>query len=392
MTIAFVTSKLNLTTAGGSVPDLDLKMRLLSAKGHKIIVITVFSAWNKRDDLVAALPYDIREEHVNTKKIHTIQYGVYRLLKKYQASVDVFHVEGQFLYGAGAYRRFGGTRPIVSFFNRELVSWPNPSEPVPAVFFSFFSHAKQQIRFWIEKYIAVRLARYIDFCIFTNPFLQKEYERFGLRIKSDAIMPDFVDGSKLRASLGRSLPHKEERGKQKTTWRICCTGRMIPTKGFDVVIRAATLLKNKISLHIIMSGDGPERSRLETLAEKLGVRGYIDFPGWVDKQQLLSFLSESDIFILPKWRRELTSVLLLEAMAFGTPCLVPKGGALAWLAGDAALTFTEDNAAELSQAIMTLCDDGPSRVRLSAAAVGQLERYDCQRMAQTLEHIFIENS
>ena len=108
--------------SGASVVELDLKLGTLVNLGHQIKVVTVYSANNK---IVGELKYEVIEEKINTTSQIGIQVGVYKLLKKYEEQADAFFIDGQvFLYGAGAYKLLGGTKPVFAHFNRELQAWP----------------------------------------------------------------------------------------------------------------------------------------------------------------------------------------------------------------------------------------------------------------------------
>src|SRR5690606_3121994 len=49
---------------------------------------------------------------------------------------------------------------------------------------------------------------------------------------------------------------------------ICSVGRMVPTKGFDVLIRSIAMVPGA---YLWIVGDGPEQGNLEQLAEETGV-------------------------------------------------------------------------------------------------------------------------
>lgn len=76
-------------------------------------------------------------------------------------------------------------------------------------------------------------------------------------------------------------------------------GRMDPLKRFDFLIRVALHIKqsNK-NFHILLIGDGPERSTLEALARELGVQDKVTFTGevpfgsqWLKGLDIFCFLS-----------------------------------------------------------------------------------------------------
>ncbi len=374
MRITFITSKINLLTAGGSVPDLDLKARTLQAAGHQVRVVTVFSKGNKLD---RAFPYPILEEFAPPNSLWSSQKGVFDLMRKYEADTDLFHTEGQFMYAGGAYRLFGGRIPVIAFFNRELISWPGAEGTTWSL--------KQRARYAVERYALTLAANRIDGSIFTSPSLKEAYRRFGYRGEPSLTLPDFVDFAKVRRSIGLEAPRVKERLQARHPFTFVCSGRMIPEKGFDLVIRAAAILKDEDDFRVIMSGGGPEETNLRTFAEECGVKEKIHFVGWIEKPQLLAHLNEADVFILPRWRIELTSVLLFEAMAFATPSIVPAGGGLAWLTGDAASTFPDGNAEVLAECMRVLMRDDAKRVERSRSAARKIREWDPSRLSVEME-------
>ena len=100
--------------------------------------------------------------------------------------------------------------------------------------------------------------------------------------------------------------------------RAAFVGRLAPEKGLDVLLQAwATEVRpERPAARLTLIGDGPERSSLETQAERLGVQNAVEFAGRVDDP--IARLRDCDLFVLPS-REEGMSVALLEAMALGIP-------------------------------------------------------------------------
>jgi len=94
-------------------------------------------------------------------------------------------------------------------------------------------------------------------------------------------------------------------------------GRLVPQKGFDVLVRAAAILKGQgVRFRCEIIGAGPERENLETLARRLAVDDIVDFPGATDDAREL--IADSDIFVLPSYTEGLPLVIL-EAMHSARP-------------------------------------------------------------------------
>lgn len=365
MRIVFLTTKLNFTTSGGSPVELDLKVRDMMANGHMVKVITLFSSFN--DDKLS-LSYPVIEEGNTATSVWGIQSAAFKALRKYESEADLFHVDGHFfLYGAGLYRRFGGKVPVAAFFNRELTAWSDNVSPfISSEHRSIWIFLNKKIRFYIEKYIGTWLANGMDRFAFTNPVLKKAYEDFGLRREDDAlIMGDLIDVPNLMREHGITATSYRERNKTNEPLIIFYSARMVAGKGFDILLQAFSLVKNKEKYHLILGGIGPEKELLEDLVDKLKIRPYVTFPGWVSKTDVYTFFKKTDIFILSRWRTELIALVLAEALIFGLPVIVPAGGGLSWRAGDAALTFKDNDYEDLARKIEQLGDSRELRAELS---------------------------
>ncbi|MES1954621.1 glycosyltransferase [Salinisphaera hydrothermalis] len=93
-------------------------------------------------------------------------------------------------------------------------------------------------------------------------------------------------------------------------------GRLTSAKRFDVLIRAFAALRAETRAHLLILGDGRERSRLEALVRELGVEDSIRMPGLVDNPY--RYLSHADLFVLSSDYEGLPTVVI-EALACGCP-------------------------------------------------------------------------
>ena len=91
---------------------------------------------------------------------------------------------------------------------------------------------------------------------------------------------------------------------------IVCVSRLVNWKNVDLVIRAAS----ELNLSLVIIGDGPERKKLEEIAQKLRVRA--NFQGQIRSDLVPAWLERSKYFLLLSDYEGL-SFALLEAMARG---------------------------------------------------------------------------
>ncbi|MEB3174535.1 MAG: glycosyltransferase family 4 protein [Cyanobacteriota bacterium] len=106
-------------------------------------------------------------------------------------------------------------------------------------------------------------------------------------------------------------------------FRILGLGRIVPKKGFDLLIGACRILVKKgIPLECVIAGDGPELEKLRRQAEGLPVF----FTGAVANCEVPALMAKTDVFALPcrvseDGDRDGIPVALMEAMAAGV-CVV----------------------------------------------------------------------
>jgi glycosyltransferase involved in cell wall biosynthesis len=101
---------------------------------------------------------------------------------------------------------------------------------------------------------------------------------------------------------------------------VVCVARFVSDKGLDVLVRAAAAAGPDVKLLLV--GDGPERRRLEDLANTLAVN--IIFAGELPWERVIEAYVASDVFALLSLR-ETWGVVVNEAAATGLP-LVLSGG------------------------------------------------------------------
>lgn len=105
--------------------------------------------------------------------------------------------------------------------------------------------------------------------------------------------------------------------------KILFVSRLIERKGLQYVIPDLKKLQEKTEkkVRLIIVGDGPYRSQLEALVKENGVEDMVCFEGQKNKEELVPYYQEADIFILPSSKEGMPNVVL-EAMACGLPVIM----------------------------------------------------------------------
>ncbi|MDE2236098.1 MAG: glycosyltransferase family 4 protein [Gammaproteobacteria bacterium] len=173
---------------------------------------------------------------------------------------------------------------------------------------------------------------------------------------------------------------------------ISAMGRLDVSKGFDLLIRAFTLLHaDHPDSHLIIFGEGKERKNLERMVSEYSLENYIHLPGSVSTPR--HCLSESDIFVLSS-RFEGFPNALLEAMACGLPVIsfdCPSGPSDIVRDGIDGLLVPCEDVHALTDALSGLLANAAKRSRLSAAAREVTQRFAVNKIVAYWEQL-LENT
>ena len=135
-------------------------------------------------------------------------------------------------------------------------------------------------------------------------------------------------------------------------------GRMVPQKGFDVLLEAFRELAKKLpELALVLAGDGVSRPELQAKAHRLGLSDRVSFPGRVDHSRAVELFRGAELFVLPS-RHEPQGIVVLEAMAAGTPVVAAAVGGVPEIVrdGDNGLLFTGGDPIALAETVITAFD------------------------------------
>ncbi len=156
--------------------------------------------------------------------------------------------------------------------------------------------------------------------------------------------------------------------------RILAVGRLLPRKGYDVLIRAiGRVVKSCPSAHLLLVGSGPHERALQTLARDLGIDSSVTFAGNVSRMELIGLLQSAEVFCHPARWESFFPAAPLEAMACGLPMAVSSAGALPELVGDfAGRIHQPGDDAELAESLLEILTSRELRNAFGRAARAQI--------------------
>jgi phosphatidylinositol alpha-1,6-mannosyltransferase len=157
---------------------------------------------------------------------------------------------------------------------------------------------------------------------------------------------------------------------------IVSVSRLVPRKGMDVLIRAAsTLGPSRPDLVVAIAGDGRDRPRLERLARQADVP--VRLLGTVPDADLPALYGCADVFAMlcrNRWgglEQEGFGIVFVEAAAAGVPQVAGASGGAAEAVADGETGLVVDrpnDVREVATALAALLDDEPRRIAMGHAA------------------------
>lgn len=171
---------------------------------------------------------------------------------------------------------------------------------------------------------------------------------------------------------------------------ILFLGRLESAKGVPELLTAfADVLKFFPEATLLLGGEGDFDGVAQRIKE-LSIDASVKVLGWVSGQAKLDLLSSCWIFALPSHHEGLP-VGMLEAMAFGMPCIGTPVGAVPGLIADSGggVLVPVKQAKDLADSLITLLSDHDLRLKMGRRAAHHIrENYATEIVEQRLKGIY----
>jgi len=222
----------------------------------------------------------------------------------------------------------------------------------------------------IEQLIALRIP--VDHYIILNDGTRGEMAltRLGIPRGKISFLPNGMDTEWIDVHVDRAGV-RTAMGLPPDDVLIVTFSRLVKSKRIDLFLRAAAMMDPSLfeKVTIVIGGDGPERSKLEREARRLGLGGKVIFKGVIRHREVVHFLKASDIFAATN---ELTNMSLppCEAILCGVPVVAfdVSGTAEVVRDGETGLLVPNGDVAGFSRKLETLVRDEALRRRLGVQA------------------------
>ena len=173
---------------------------------------------------------------------------------------------------------------------------------------------------------------------------------------------------------------------------LLAVGRLHQGKGFDDLLRAIALLRNRSwNVQAELVGDGPERNALARLARRLRIETAVRFRGWLPFDEVQRAMMKATVLVHPSAPfGDAVPTVIKEAMALGTPVVASSVAGIPELldGGRCGVLVPPRRPESLADAIAILLGDLPRLRRLAYDARGFAEaNFDLWRNGRRLADI-----
>lgn len=278
------------------------------------------------------------------------------------------------------------THAVKSHFLARLAGWPKLATWVA------FHHGYTWPDFKVRLYNQLdrwSLRSAVKVLTVSRPF-QEQLEAQGVRPERIEIVHNAI-----RADWGRTAREPGRGAALRTQWGIppdrpviLIVGRLSREKDHVTLIEAVARLRPRFAPHVVVVGDGPERTRIEERVRALDMAGAVTLTGHQNSAE--PFYGIADIAVLSSWS-EGSPNALLEAMAAGVPVVSTAVGGVPEIVsnGESALLAPPGDPEPMAEAIGRMLGDSALAVRLAAhARQAILDRYTPEQRTRRLVEIY----
>ena len=183
-----------------------------------------------------------------------------------------------------------------------------------------------------------------DFVVCQSEAMRRDLvDNFALPVGKSVLIRNPVDVTQIQRMAKVPVVGRDDAASADSI-RLVAIGRLSQEKGFDVLLEALALLRDK-RIDTSILGEGKLRGNLEQQAHSLGLSGQVHFAGF--QSNPYAWIAHSDALVLPS-RHEAFPNVALEALACGTPVIATPspGGTREMLDGVRECVIAEEVSAQ----------------------------------------------
>lgn len=211
-------------------------------------------------------------------------------------------------------------------------------------------------------------------------------ETFGLPHRRIALIHNPIDFDRIRALAAEEAPECE--GADGPI--LLGAGRLVPLKGFSILIRAVSQLPPQLGARLLLVGDGPQRAELTALVSRLGLSDRVQFLG--EHANPWKYMARATIVVHPS-RTEAFPNVIGEGLALGVPVVATEcsAGIREYLdGGRCGVLVPPDDPTALAAALQSLLADEELRAQFVARGLRRVETFELKQIVRRYEAVLVD--
>ncbi len=371
MKIAMMTNNYKPYVAGVPI-SVERLAEGLRALGHKVVIF--------------APSYDNQEEEEDVVRYRSLIRGVVggfsfpnsmdsNIEKQFRkGNFDVIHVHHPMLIGRKA--RYLSSKygvPLVFTYHTRYEQY---------LHYVGLSGVKEVIPTYIRN-----CTRACDMVIAPTPEIKEYLEEIKVNTQIQVLptgLPKdnfYPDGKKV-AELRKELLEGRK-------YLFCTVARLAKEKNLEFILESLALYKKEKGMadfRFALIGEGPEKENLQQQVRELGLSKEVCFVGEVPNTEIKNYCSASDLFLFAS-KSETQGIVLLEAMATGTPVLAVRGTGTQDIVKDGINGYMVNEIEEFTEKLIDILENKELDL-LSLGASKRAHEYDSHQIAKRAEEIY----
>ena len=171
------------------------------------------------------------------------------------------------------------------------------------------------------------------------------------------------------------------------TKTIVYVGRLEKRKGVDWLIKAfGELVQEMPNTHLIIAGSGVRAKKLRDYVSDQAIPN-VSFAGYVTEEEKIRLIGNADLACFPSTHGEGFGIVLLEAMAMGTPLVAGNNlGYVNVMAGHGRVGLVDPEATkDFANRLAVFLTDNEQRKLMSAWELNEVKKYDYPKVVEQYE-------
>jgi len=204
--------------------------------------------------------------------------------------------------------------------------------------------------------------------------------RFGLESGRGQVVPNGIDpGVVASPPTGWVVPDRF----------LLAVGRVVRTKGFDLLLDAFALSRLPEDLRLVIVGDGPDLEPLRAYAGALGLADRVVFPGMLSRGEVAHVMAHAEALVVPS-RAEAFGITVLEGWRAAIPVVATtRGGPPEFVTdGVDGLLVDPVDVGALAVALERLADNPGERAALGVAGRDRIPEFSWGRVVDDYVAIY----